>query len=171
MPGLPKLISPRLALHPWKPDQTEEMALILSDPITMKYWPSPYDEAGVTKWMNRAQDNYPDGIGRMAVYLRKTGELIGDAGLNPYEFEGEEGLDIGWIIRHEFQRNGYGAEVGKLLMQYAREELRHPLVVANMPDDHPGSWKIAEKLDMKLEKTAPNPLNRQILTRWYSYRL
>lgn len=136
----------------------------------MKFWPTPYDEAGVAKWMSRAQGNYPDGIGRMAVYLRETGELIGDAGLNPYEFEGEEGLDIGWIIRHEYQRQGFGAEAGNLLMRYAKEELRHPLVVANMPDDHPGSWRIAEKLGMKLEKVASNPLNRDILTRWYSYR-
>lgn len=170
MPTVPQLISSSLHLKPWNKDNFPLLEGLLSDPITMKFWPRPYDEAGCQKWFDRAQGNYSKGIGRMAVYLRENDLFLGDAGLNPYQYGEEDGLDIGWIIHHSHQQKGYGFEAGKLLMRYAREELGAPLIVANMPDDHPGSWRIAEKLGMTWDKTAPNPLNRNILTRWYVSR-
>lgn len=171
MATAPQLLSSTLRLQPWSEDSYSLLQNLLSDPITMKFWPKLYDEAGVRSWYDRALGNYSSRIGRMGVYLRKDDSFLGDAGLNPYEYEGESGLDIGWIIHHSHQRKGHGFEVGNVLLRYAREELGAPLVVANMPEDHPGSWRIAEKLGMTLDKTAPNPLNRDILTRWYVSRM
>lgn len=170
MPATPQLVSGLLHLKPWNEDNYPLLRNLLSDPVTMKFWPQPYDEKACRKWFDRAQSNYRNRIGRMAVFLRKSDLFLGDAGLNPYQYGDEQGLDIGWIIDHSQQRKGYGFEAGKLLMNYAREELGAPLIVANMPDNHPGSWRIAEKLGMTYDKTAPNPLNRNILTRWYVSR-
>lgn len=167
---MPRLVSPTLLLTPWEEATYPLLESLLGDPVTMKFWPRPYDQAGARAWYNRAQENYPSRVGRMAVYLRDGNQFLGDAGLNPYDYDGEPGLDIGWIIDHAHQRKGYGYQAGALLMRYATEELGAPLVVANMPDDHPGSWRIAEKLGMTLDKTGPNPLNRNILTRWYVHR-
>lgn len=170
MPNLPSLVSAHLHLKPWNETTYPLLQNLLSDPITMKFWPDPYDEAGSRRWFHRALANYPNRVGRMAVYLRENDLFLGDAGLNPFQYGDEEGLDIGWIIDHFQQRKGYGFEAGRLLMKYAREELAAPLIVANMPDDHPGSWRIAEKLGMIYDKTEPNPYNRNILTRWYVSR-
>lgn len=170
MSNLPSLVSSQLQLTQWNETDYPLLQELLSDPVTMKYWPKPYDAEGCRTWYHRALANYPNRIGRMAVYLREGDIFLGDAGLNPYQYGQEHGLDIGWIIAHEHQRKGYGFEAGTLLLRYAREELGAPLIVANMPDDHPGSWRIAEKLGMIHDKTAPNPLNRGILTRWYVSR-
>ena len=167
MPGTPILIGPRLELRPWKSDEIDTVFGILSDPVTMAFWPQPYNRAGAELWLARAMDQYKQGIGRMAVIRREDGAIIGDAGLMAQEFEGEPMLDIGWIIHHPYQRQGFGLEAGSLLLHYARHEVAHPNIMANMPDHHPGSFRIAEKLGMQLVATAPNPRNRDMLTRWY----
>lgn len=161
------MIGPRLELRPWKADEIDTVYGILSDPVTMSFWPQPYDHAGAELWLARAMDQYQQGIGRMAVIRREDGAIIGDAGLMAQEFEGEPMLDIGWIIHHLSHRQGFGLEVGSILLQYAKQELSHPNIMANMPDNHPGSFRIAEKLGMTLVHKAPNPRNRDILTRWY----
>lgn len=136
----------------------------------MKFWPFEYLDIMVQQWYDRAQGNYASGVGRMAVVLRETGEIVGDAGLNPMEHKGEDALDIGWIIHHPFQRQGIGFAAARGLLTYAAEELRFPLIVANMPEDHTGSWRIAEKLGMTWVETIPNPKNRNLPTRWYEFR-
>jgi RimJ/RimL family protein N-acetyltransferase len=43
----------RLLLREFAPDDADALALVLSDPETMRYYPAPYDRAGVEQWIER----------------------------------------------------------------------------------------------------------------------
>ena len=66
------------------PEDADALALVLSDPETMRYYPAPYDRAGVEQWIERNRQRYQDdGVGLWAMELMMTQELIGDCGIHP----------------------------------------------------------------------------------------
>lgn len=60
------------------------------------------------------------GYGMWLAKDRYTDELIGRAGLNNLEFEGEQILEMGYAIDVFRQRMGYGTEVCEAVIEYAR---------------------------------------------------
>ena len=56
---------------------------VISDPENMKYYPKPYDDEGVQRWINWCKSSYQQfGFGLWAVVLKSTGEMIGDCGVS-----------------------------------------------------------------------------------------
>lgn len=61
------------------------------------------------------------GYGLWLVFDRRTGELIGRAGISKREIDGEKRCELGYIIRGDRQRQGMGFEVGTAVMEYAAD--------------------------------------------------
>ena len=61
------------------------------------------------------------GYGMWLVCDRENGEIIGRAGLNTQEIEDEIVLEMGYLIRQEYQRQGYAYEVCTAIMDYAKD--------------------------------------------------
>jgi [ribosomal protein S5]-alanine N-acetyltransferase len=54
----------RLLLREFTRQDADGLALVLSDPQTMRYYPAPYDRAGVEQWIERNRRRYQgDGVG------------------------------------------------------------------------------------------------------------
>lgn len=68
------------------------------------------------------------GYGMWLVFDRFTDKMIGRAGLNNQEIEGEIILEMGYLIRNEYQNQGYATEVCKAILDYAAEALEFPCV-------------------------------------------
>ncbi len=67
------LQTPRLLLREFTPEDADALALVLSDPETMRYYPAPYDRAGVEQWIERNRQRYQDdGVGLWAMLLEPT---------------------------------------------------------------------------------------------------
>lgn len=62
------------------------------------------------------------GYGMWLVFEKKTGTLIGRAGVEHRE-ELNGDMELGYAIRTSFQQQGYAYEVCQAIMQYAGEEL------------------------------------------------
>src|SRR5271169_340376 len=74
------LQTPRLVLREFITEDADALALVLSDPETMRYYPSPYDRAGVEQWIERNRHRYrDDGVGLWAMLLKPT-PLKSDSG-------------------------------------------------------------------------------------------
>ena len=72
---------------------------MLSDPITMKHYLKPYDEAGTRRWISWSLDNYKKyGFGLWAIELKETGQFIGDCGITIQNIDGELLPDIDIIF-------------------------------------------------------------------------
>ena len=65
----------RLLLREMTEADRDALAAILTDAETMKYYPKPYDEAGVHRWINWCRDSYAkNGFGLWAVTLGHLAE-------------------------------------------------------------------------------------------------
>lgn len=163
-----ELITERLRLRPYTVEDLPSLHALLSDPVTMSFWPSPFTEEQSEQWLRRAIDAYANGLGRLAVTLRETGEPIGDAGLFFLEIDGQPEYDLGYIISSRHWNRGYGYEAAEAIMRYGFDELKLNRICANMPVVHAASRNVAEKLGMVLEKEFANRRNRNIRTCLYA---
>ncbi len=158
----------RLRIRRYQVEDLAELHGLLSDPLTMSFWPAPFDLEQSERWLkDRALALYPSGMGRMAVELKDTGELIGDVGLIRQELDGAAEYDLGYIVSSRHWGHGYGLEAARSMLEYGLNTLRLPRICANMPADHTSSRAVAEKLDFTLEKTFRNSRNRNIETCLY----
>lgn len=159
----------RLHLRPLTPDDLPALHRILSDPITMSFWPAPFSEDASRAWIERQMQNYQQhGFGRLALIERVSGELIGDCGIMPALIDGQPENDLGYIIFHTFWRQGYASEAAAAWLQHGFDLLQLDRICANMPVDHLGSRRVAEKIGMRLEREFHNQRNRNILTCLYA---
>ena len=85
------------------------------------------------------------GYGMWLVFEKKTGTLIGRAGVEHRE-ELNGDMELGYAIRTSFQHQGYAYEVCQAIMQYAGEELQVHLLHCLIQKENTLSEKLAIKL-------------------------
>jgi RimJ/RimL family protein N-acetyltransferase len=72
----------RLLLREFRRDDADALALVISDPEIMRFYPAPFDRAGVEQWIERNLRRYAEhGHGLWGMVLKSSGDLIGDCGL------------------------------------------------------------------------------------------
>ncbi len=95
------------------------------------------------------KNQYPFyGFGTWTILDAASGQVIGRAGL---ESRGDEdGLELGYLIREEYQGQGIAFEVCEKILEYARKELAVTDVFVKVASDNEKSVKLAEKLGVKV---------------------
>ena len=110
----------RLILREYVQADYDALYPILSDPETMKYYPKPYDEKGVQRWLDWSFDHYRKyGFGLWAAVLKETGEFVGDCGLTMQQIDGEDLPEVGYHIRKERWRQGLAREASRAVRDWA----------------------------------------------------
>ena len=95
----------RLLIREYTPDDFDALFEILSDAETMKYYPKPYDENGVSRWINWCIDSYRRyGFGLWALELKDTGVFIGDCGISMQNIDGEILPEIGYHVHKNYPK-------------------------------------------------------------------
>lgn len=139
----------RLVLREMTDDDFPALYAILSDPETMRFYPKPYDEAGVRRWIAWCRDSYEKhGFGLWAVTLKETGEFIGDCGISLQPIHGEWLPEVGYHIRKDHWRKGYGSEAAKACIRLAFEQFGFPAVYSYMNAENEPSFRTAMKNGM-----------------------
>src|SRR5260370_2246759 len=96
----------RLLLREFTPQDADALALVLSDPETMRYYPAPYDRAGVEQWIDRNLRRYQDGgVALRAIVLTKAKVVIGDCVIILQHIEVEHLYEIGYHRRRNLVRH------------------------------------------------------------------
>ncbi|MBS1912401.1 MAG: GNAT family N-acetyltransferase [Bacteroidetes bacterium] len=159
----------RLCMRRYTAGDAGIMTPILSDPVTMKFWPQPFTEEEARTWVLRNLPLYEqDGYGRYLVTRRSDGAIIGDCGIIHRLRDERSEHDLGYIIHHPCQGNGYATEAARALLRHAFEDLELPHVSANMAHDNERSRHVAEKIGMRLVREFFNERNRGIRTFLYT---
>lgn len=167
--SMEKIETKRLILREHTESDVDRLYAIQSDAVTMAFWPAPFSYEQTENWIRRQIDSYrAKGFGRWAVIRKEDGVMIGDAGIVTSEIDGTIENDLGYIIHASEWQKGYGYEAAEGCLRYGFDRLELGRLCANMPTDHLGSRKVAEKLGMKLEKHFFNKRNREIETCLYS---
>jgi RimJ/RimL family protein N-acetyltransferase len=139
----------RLRLRPFHADLSDVPAMVevLGDPVSMRFYPRPFDEPGVTAWIRRWLTAYPEGVGLLAIEDRATGEVIGDAGPSVQEVDGERFVELGWHVRRDRQGVGIATEAGAACLGHLRAT-RPDLdrVISLIRPENVPSWRVARRL-------------------------
>ncbi len=147
------LQTPRLQLREFTSEDADALAQVLSDPETMRYYPSPYDRAGVEQWIERNRQRYrDDGVGLWAMELTKTRELIGDCGIVCQQVEGERLYEIGYHLRRDFWGQGLATEAAIACRDWAFAHLKTERLISLIRPENASSRRVAERIGMRVWK-------------------
>jgi len=143
----------RLILRELVPEDADAMERILSDPETMRYYPAPFDRAGVEAWIERNRRRYAvDGHGLWAVVLKSSGEVIGNCGLIKQQVDGSEELEVGYHLRRDHWGKGYATEAAQACREYGFAHYPVRRIISLIRPDNWPSRKVAERNGMTLWK-------------------
>lgn len=106
----------------------------------------------VHEYIKSIQNQYiKNGIGRFAVVLKETNEVMGWAGIK-FVTESENNqtnfYDIGFRLREKNWRKGYGLEAAMAWLDYGFYQMKIPVLIASAHIDNRGSNAILQKIGM-----------------------
>ena len=143
----------RLVLREFAPDDEDALTLVLSDPETMKYYPSPIDQSGIQQWIERNLRRYAeDGVGLWAMVLKSSGEMIGDCGIIRQHVEGEYLYEIGYHLRRDHWRRGLATEAAIACREWAYTNLKVDRLISLIRPENVPSRRVAERNGMTIWK-------------------
>ena len=140
----------RLIIREYTPGDFDALYEILSDAQTMKYYPKPYDENGVRRWINWCIDSYRQyGFGLWALELKETGVFIGDCGISMQNIDGEILPEIGYHVNKNYWRQGYAKEACAAVKDWFFKNKEHDSVYSYMNQENVASYATAAANGMK----------------------
>ncbi len=92
------------------------------------------------------------GYGMWLVFSKETGALIGRAGLEHRDYNGETELELGYIIGTPYQGKGYATEICKAILTYAKENTGFERINTLIEDGNIASEKLTKKLGFSHEE-------------------
>jgi [ribosomal protein S5]-alanine N-acetyltransferase len=143
----------RLLLREFVAEDADALALVLSDPETMRYYPAPYDRAGVEQWIARNQRRYADdGVGLWAMALKTSGDVIGDCGITSQQLEGEHLYEIGYHLRRDLWGQGLATEAAVACRDWGFARLGAARLISLIRPENLASCRVAERNGMTIWK-------------------
>ncbi len=149
----PILETERLRLRPFAADlsDTDAFLKVVSDPISMRWYPSPFDRAMTRRWIERQLERYAtDGTGLLVIEDKGTGDLLGDCGASFQDVDGDSFLELGWHVLRARQGEGIATEAGRACREWAFEALRPPFLISLIRPENIASRRVAEKLGFQV---------------------
>lgn len=143
----------RLLLRELEERDFDDLAQILQDPEVVYAYEHTFSQQDVREWLNRQRARYQkDGFGLWALVWKETGEMVGQAGLTMQQCEGEEFLEIGYLLKKRFWHRGFATEAAEGCKQYAFTILGADRVSSIIKIDNQPSVRVALAIGMKKEK-------------------
>ncbi len=96
--------TPRLILRQLTSDDVDELAAIYADPVAMRFFGSTYIYESTKQWLEeRVFKCYEQrGWGLWATIYKMDNKLIGRCGLIPQLVDGQEQVEIGYLLAKEY---------------------------------------------------------------------
>lgn len=144
----------RLLVRKMNQDDLEDLLEMLQDPIVMKAYEYSFQRKDGEAWLQRQLKRYEqDGYGLWALIRKEDGAMVGQAGLSKQSCEGEQVLEIGYLLKQRYWHQGYAREAAMACKTYAFEVLQAPEVFSIIKSDNASSKKVAAAIGMKKRKS------------------
>ena len=141
----------RLSLRYITQDDFEELKIILKDKDIMYAWEYDFTDNDVQKWIDKNLERYKKyNLGFFIMSENKSGNVIGQAALEPDTIVGKQYYEIGYILKKEYQHKGYATEVANALKEYAFNTLKLNEVIFEIRPNNLPSRKVAETLGAEI---------------------
>jgi RimJ/RimL family protein N-acetyltransferase len=143
----------RLRMRELLDSDVDELAAILGDAETMRFYRRPWSRDDVRAWIARNRRSYDaNGFGVWALELKASGELAGDCGLLVQHVDGRDEVEIGYHVKRALWRRGLATEAASAARDHAFGTVGLPRVVSLITPENVPSQGVARKVGMRLEK-------------------
>lgn len=140
----------RLIIREITPMDMDALVALMGKPEVMYAWEHGFDKKEVCQWMNRQFVRYRrDGYGYFALILKEGRRFIGQAGLLKSVINGNEVVELGYILDDTHWHCGYATEAARRCLRHAFEELDLPEVYCSIRPENVASIRVAEAIGMK----------------------
>ena len=145
------IFTARLLLRKFREDDFDAVHGYASDfeNLIFMQW-GPNNEEETKTFINNAiaeSEKMPLNQMSFAVTLIDNGELIGGCSLSLDKDSGE----MGWILRREYWKRGYGSEAGKALLRLGFDKMKLRRIYARCDSENTGSYRLMKKIGMRRE--------------------
>lgn len=130
-----KLVTDRLVLRSWRPEDRPPFAALNADPAVMEYFPSPLTREQSDGFADRVEAHFERyGFGLWAVEVVDGPPFIGFVGLNVVAADDAlpcaPALETGWRLARSSWGQGYASEAAVASLHFAFDRLQVDEVVA-----------------------------------------
>jgi len=145
----------RIILRCLTMDDLDALFALYRDPEIRTYFPEgtlTYDETRAElEWIiDVYYGQY--GYGLWATIHKETGAFIGRCGLLPWTIEGQQEVEVAYLLDKAYWGQGLATEAARAIVQYGFEQLHLPRIICLPEPENLASRKVAEKIGMTLEK-------------------
>lgn len=153
-PSLPppaSLVTPRLVLRRWRPDDLAPFAALNADPVVMATLPSVLTRAESDALVARTEASFEErGHGLWAVEERATGDHLGFVGLAAATFPAAftPAVEVGWRLAAAHWGKGYATEAARAAVADGFDRLGLAEVVSFTAVGNERSRRVMERLGM-----------------------
>lgn len=145
----------RLLLRHFEPGDLAPLYALYRDPEIRRYYPDGTRTLQETKeeleWFLHGAPGHPD-LGLWATIERSSGEFLGRCGLLPWHLQGQDEVELAFMIRKERWREGFAAEASRGIIEHARRALGLRRLVCLVTPGNVASAGLARKLGMSMER-------------------
>lgn len=145
----------RLLLRRLIMDDLDDLYALYKDPEIRKYFPEGILNFEETKeeleWHMNGHPKYPE-LGLWATIHKETGKFIGRCGLLPWTIEGQNEVEIAYLLDKSFWGQGLATEAAQGILQYGFEYLKLSRLICLIDPENIASQRVAERIGMSLEK-------------------
>lgn len=140
----------RTVLRRLNENDFDNLCTILQDEQAMYAYEHAFSGQEVHEWLARQLSRYQKyNFGLWGVYLKKTGEFIGQCGITMQDWNGKEVPEIGYLFRRQFWHMGYATECAVACKHYAFNNLGFTKVYSIIRENNAPSIAVAQRNGMK----------------------
>jgi len=145
----------RLILRHLTKDDVDDLATIYIDPVVMKFFPNIRTYEETKQQVEWIIDGYEQrGWGLWATIHKADNKFIGRCGLIPQLVDGQQEIEIGYLLAKEYWRRGLGTEAACASRDYGFQQLGIERLISLIDPGNIASQKVAMKVGLTYEKTA-----------------
>lgn len=140
----PILETERLQLREMEHSDMEALSTILQDEEVMYAYEGAFDDDEVEAWMARQLRRYEEfGFGLWGLFLKESGEMIGQCGITMQEYGTTPVPEIGYLLARAYWHRGYATEAAAACREYGSGVLHFDRLYSIIRDTNTASQRVA----------------------------
>ncbi len=147
-------------------DDLDSLFALYCDPDVSKYIPDAprnYEETREELvWHMNGHPKHPE-LGLWATIHKETGKFIGRCGLLPWTIDGQNEVEVAYLISKAYWGQGLGTEAAQAILDYGFEKLNLSRLICLIDKENLASIKVAEKIGMTFEKEGKDEIGPFLL--------
>lgn len=140
----PILETERLQLREMEHSDMKDLSKILQDEEVMYAYEGAFDDEEVEAWMTRQLRRYEEfGFGLWGLFLKESGEMIGQCGITMQEYGTMQVPEIGYLLARAYWHRGYATEAAAACREYGFGVLHFDRLYSIIRDTNTASQRVA----------------------------